>query len=434
MTKIDIISGFLGAGKTTFISQLIKAALHKEKVVLIENEFGEIGIDGGFLQDSGIEIREMNQGCICCSLVGDFETSLSEVITKYAPDRIIIEPSGVGKLSDIIGAVKKVSANLEVELNAAVTIVDAKKAKMYARNFGEFFENQIQYAGNVVLSRTDIATEQKVEEAVGIVRGINKDCKIITTPIAELDGDTLLDIISQPDHLEEEMMKEVMERLEEHEHHHHHDDDDEEHEHHHHHHHDGGECDDEECECHHHHDDDDEEHEHHHHHHHDGEECDDEECECHHHHDDDDEEHEHHHHHHDGEECDDPECECHHHHEGEHHDGEVHVHNHHHHHHHHHDGEHDADEIFTSWGLETPAKYTIEKVEEILHKMSETEEFGQVIRCKGMLPQEGSEKWIHFDMVPEQVDIREGSASYTGKVVVIGADLKEDLIKAAFVG
>ncbi|MGO4971781.1 CobW family GTP-binding protein [[Clostridium] aminophilum] len=400
MTKIDIISGFLGAGKTTFISQLIKAALHKEKVVLIENEFGEIGIDGGFLQDSGIEIREMNQGCICCSLVGDFETSLSEVITKYAPDRIIIEPSGVGKLSDIIGAVKKVSANLEVELNAAVTIVDAKKAKMYARNFGEFFENQIQYAGNVVLSRTDIATEQKVEEAVGIVRGINKDCKIITTPIAELDGDTLLDIISQPDNLEEEMMKEVMERLEEHEHHHHHDDDDEEHEHHHHHHHDGGECDDEECECHHHHDDDDEEHEHHHHHHHDGEECDDEECECHHH-------------------------------EGEHHDGEVHVHNHH---HHHHDGEHDADEIFTSWGLETPAKYTREKVEEILHKMSETGEFGQVIRCKGMLPQEGSEKWIHFDMVPEQVDIREGSASYTGKVVVIGADLKEDLIKAAFVG
>ena len=391
MTKIDIISGFLGAGKTTFISQLIKAAFHKEKVVLIENEFGEIGIDGGFLQDSGIEIREMNQGCICCSLVGDFETSLSEVITKYAPDRIIIEPSGVGKLSDIIGAVKKVSANLEVELNAAVTIVDAKKAKMYARNFGEFFENQIQYAGNVVLSRTDIATEQKIEEAVGIVRGINKDCKIITTPIAELDGDTLLDIISQPDNLEEEMMKEVMERLEEH---------------HHHHHHDGEECDDEECECHHHHhDDDDEEHEHH------------------------------HHHHHDGEECDDPECECHHHHEGEHHDGEVHVHNHHHHHHHHHhDGEHDADEIFTSWGLETPAKYTREKVEEILHKMSETEEFGQVIRCKGMLPQEGSEKWIHFDMVPEQVDIREGSASYTGKVVVIGADLKEDLIKAAFVG
>ena len=388
MTKIDIISGFLGAGKTTFISQLIKAALHREKVVLIENEFGEIGIDGGFLQDSGIEIREMNQGCICCSLVGDFETSLSEVITKYAPDRIIIEPSGVGKLSDIIGAVKKVSANLEVELNAAVTIVDAKKAKMYARNFGEFFENQIQYAGNVVLSRTDIATEQKIEEAVGIVRGINKDCKIITTPIAELDGDTLLDIISQPDNLEEEMMKEVMERLEEHEHHHHDHDDD-----------------DEECECHHHHhDDDDEEHEHH------------------------------HHHHHDGEECDDPECECHHHHEGEHHDGEVHVHNHHHHHHHHHDGEHDADEIFTSWGLETPAKYTREKVEEILHKMSETEEFGQVIRCKGMLPQEGSEKWIHFDMVPEQVDIREGSASYTGKVVVIGADLKEDLIKAAFVG
>lgn len=363
MTKIDIISGFLGAGKTTFIQKLIREALRGQKVVLIENEFGEIGIDGGFLKDAGIEIREMNQGCICCSLVGDFETSLHEVIEKYAPDRIIIEPSGVGKLSDIIGAVKSVSANLDVELNAAVTIVDAKKAKMYARNFGEFFNNQIQYAGTVVLSRTDIADEKKIEEAVGIVRGINPDAVIITTPEEELTGEQLLDIISRPDTMEEDMMREVMERVKEHEHEHDDDDDDD---------------DDDACEC------------------------------GHHHHDEDD--------------------------EGEHHDGEVHIHNHHHHHHHHHGEDHDADEIFTSWGLETPHSFTREKLDGILKRMSESDEFGTIIRCKGMLPTAEAGKWMHFDMVPEQYEIRDGAADYTGKVVVIGSDLKEDALKRAFVG
>ncbi len=413
MTKIDIISGFLGAGKTTFIQKLLDEALREEQVVLIENEFGEIGIDSGFLKESGIEIREMNQGCICCSLVGDFETSLKEVVDTYHPDRIIIEPSGVGKLSDIIGAVKTVSANMDVELHAAVTVVDAKKAKMYARNFGEFFNNQITYAGAVVLSRTDIADAKKVEEAVAIVKGLNPQATVITTPMAELGGALLLDIISRPDNMEEEMLREVMERVKEHEHeheHHHHDEDD----------------DDEECCCHHHHHDDDDE---------------DEECHHHHHHHDDDDEDEecHHHHHHHDDDDDDEECCCHHHdHEHEHdHDHEedgVHVHNHHHHHHHHHGDEHDADEIFTSWGLETPHAFDRAKLEEILKKMSETEEFGTIIRCKGMLPTGEAGKWMYFDMVPEQYEIREGAPEYTGKVVVIGADLKEDALKEAFVG
>ena len=382
MTKIDIISGFLGAGKTTFIQKLLDEALREEQVVLIENEFGEIGIDSGFLKESGIEIREMNQGCICCSLVGDFETSLKEVVDTYHPDRIIIEPSGVGKLSDIIGAVKTVSANMDVELHAAVTVVDAKKAKMYARNFGEFFNNQITYAGAVVLSRTDIADAKKVEEAVAIVKGLNPQATVITTPMAELGGALLLDIISRPDNMEEEMLREVMERVKEHEH---------EHEHHHHH------------------DDVDEDEECHHHHHHDDDDDDDEECCCHHH----DHEHEHDH---------------------DHEEDGVHVHNHHHHHHHHHGDEHDADEIFTSWGLETPHAFDRAKLEEILKKMSETEEFGTIIRCKGMLPTGEAGKWMYFDMVPEQYEIREGAPEYTGKVVVIGADLKEDALKEAFVG
>ena len=389
MTKIDIISGFLGAGKTTFIQKLLDEALREEQVVLIENEFGEIGIDSGFLKESGIEIREMNQGCICCSLVGDFETSLKEVVDTYHPDRIIIEPSGVGKLSDIIGAVKTVSEGMDVELHAAVTVVDAKKAKMYARNFGEFFNNQIEYAGAVVLSRTDIADEKKVEEAVAIVREHNPNATVITTPMAELTGPQLLDIISRPDNMEEEMLREVMERVKEHEHEHDHDhDEDEEEEHHHHHHHD---------------DDEDEE-----------------ECHHHHHHDDEDEEEEHHHHHHDHEE-----------HEEE--DG-VRVHNHHHHHHHHHGEDHDADEIFTSWGLETPHAFDRAKLEEILKKMSETQEFGMIVRCKGMLSTGEAGKWMYFDMVPEQYEIRDGAPEYTGKVVVIGADLKEDALKEAFVG
>jgi G3E family GTPase len=394
MTEIDIISGFLGAGKTTFIQKLIREALKGQKVVLIENEFGEIGIDGGFLKDAGIEIREMNQGCICCSLVGDFETSLREVIEKYTPDRIIIEPSGVGKLSDIIGAVKSVSENLDVELNAAVTIVDAKKAKMYARNFGEFFNNQIQYAGAVVLSRTDIADEKKIEEAVEIVRGINPKAVIITTPEDELSGEQLMDIISRPDTMEEDMMREVMERVREHEHEH--DDDDDEDEHHHHHDEDGHHHEDEEHH-HHHHDEEDEEHHHHHH--------------------DEEEDEEHHHHDHD-EDGDDG----------------VHIHNHHHHHHHHHGEDHDADEIFTSWGLETPHAFTREKLDSILQRMSSSDEFGTIIRCKGMLPTAEAGKWMYFDMVPEQFEIRDGAADYTGKVVVIGADLREDALKKAFVG
>ncbi|MCR5369728.1 MAG: GTP-binding protein [Clostridium sp.] len=386
MTKIDIISGFLGAGKTTFIQKLLDEALRGEQVVLIENEFGEIGIDSGFLKESGIEIREMNQGCICCSLVGDFETSLKEVVDTYHPDRIIIEPSGVGKLSDIIGAVKTVSADMDVELHAAVTVVDAKKAKMYARNFGEFFNNQISYAGAVVLSRTDIADEKKVEEAVAVVKEQNPTAVVVTTPMAELTGEQLLDIISRPDTMEEEMLREVMERVKEHEHEHDHDHDEDEDEHEHHHHH---------------HDEDEDEHEHEHHHHH---------------HDDDDDEEEHHHDHDD--------------------DGDgVHVHNHHHHHHHHHHGgDHDADEIFTTWGLETPHAFDRAKLEEILRKMSGTEEFGMVIRCKGMLPTGESGKWMYFDMVPEQYEIRDGAPEYTGKVVVIGSDLKEDALKQAFVG
>ncbi len=386
MTKIDIISGFLGAGKTTFIQKLLDEALRGEQVVLIENEFGEIGIDSGFLKESGIEIREMNQGCICCSLVGDFETSLKEVVDTYHPDRIIIEPSGVGKLSDIIGAVKTVSADMDVELHAAVTVVDAKKAKMYARNFGEFFNNQISYAGAVVLSRTDIADEKKVEEAVAVVKEQNPTAVVVTTPMAELTGEQLLDIISRPDTMEEEMLREVMERVKEHEHEHDHDHDE---------------------------DEDEDEHEHHHHHH-----------------DEDEDEHEHHHHHHDD---DDDEEEHHHDHDD---DGDgVHVHNHHHHHHHHHHGgDHDADEIFTTWGLETPHAFDRAKLEEILRKMSETEEFGMVIRCKGMLPTGESGKWMYFDMVPEQYEIRDGAPEYTGKVVVIGSDLKEDALKQAFVG
>lgn len=407
MTSIDIVSGFLGAGKTTFIQKLLNEALKTEKVVLIENEFGEIGIDGGFLKDSGIEIREMNQGCICCSLVGDFETSLSEVVEKYHPDRIIIEPSGVGKLSDIIGAVKSIAGKLEVELHAAVTVVDAQKAKLYSKNFGEFFNNQIQYAGAVVLSRTDVAKEEKVNEAVEIIKALNPQATVITTPAAELSGAQLMEIISKPDNMEEEMLREVMARVKEHEHHHH--DEDEEHE----------------C-CHHHHDDEDgEEHEHHHHHHH--------------HHDEDEEEHEHHHHYDENGNC----C-CGHHHdedeeEHEHHHHEdapegVQIHNHHHHHHHHHgEGEHDADEIFTSWGLETVHAFDRQKLESILAEMAESEKYGMVVRCKGML-KDTDGQWMYFDLVPGETEIRQGSPEYTGKVVVIGANLNEALLKEAFVG
>ena len=342
MTKIDIISGFLGAGKTTFIKKLLKEAIAGEKVVLIENEFGEIGIDGGFLKDSGIEIREMNSGCICCSLVGDFGRSLNEVLTKYTPDRVIIEPSGVGKLSDVMKAVCDVAGEIDVVLNGSVTVVDAQKCKMYMKNFGEFFNNQIESAGTIVLSRTDVADADKVAQCVEMIREKNPKAAIVTTPIDKLTGEQLLAIIEKPtDDMAEKLLEEVKEGHHHHHdddeecccghHHHHHEDDDDEDEHEHHHHHD----DDEECGCghHHHHDDDDDEDEHEHHHHHD----DDEECGCghhHHHHEDDDDEDEHHHH--------DGECGC----------G--------HHHHHHHD--HDADEVFTSWGLETNRTITKEKL------------------------------------------------------------------------
>ena len=416
MTKIDIISGFLGAGKTTFIKKLLKEAIAGEKVVLIENEFGEIGIDGGFLKDSGIEIREMNSGCICCSLVGDFGRSLNEVLTKYTPDRVIIEPSGVGKLSDVMKAVCDVAGEIDVVLNGSVTVVDAQKCKMYMKNFGEFFNNQIESAGTIVLSRTDVADADKVAQCVEMIREKNPKAAIVTTPIDKLTGEQLLEIIEKPtDDMAEKLLEEVKEG-----HHHHHDDDDEE------------------CCCghhHHHHDDDDDdedEHEHHHHHH-----DDDEECGCghhHHHHDDDDDdedEHEHHHHHHD----DDEECGCGHHH---HHDDDDDEHEHHHHHdgecgcgHHHHHHDHDADEVFTSWGLETNRTITKEKLESLLQELAHSEKYGQVLRAKGMLP-DADGTWYYFDLVPEETEIRTGAPIYTGKVCVIGSNLKEDELKAAF--
>ena len=396
MTKIDVFSGFLGAGKTTLIKKLLKEALDGSKTVLIGNEFGEIGIDGGFLKEAGIEIKEMNSGCICCSLVGDFGTSLREVIETYAPERILIEPSGVGKLSDVLKAVDDVAVTLNVQVNSAVAVVDASKAKMYIKNFGEFFINQIAYAGTIILSRTDKVTPEKLEECVALIREHNQKATIITTPLEQLDGKAVLETIEGADSLDE-MMKEMLERAKE-EH--------EEHEHHHHHH-------DEECGCgcHHDHDEDDEdeeEHEHHHHHHDDEDE---EEHEHHHHHhdDEDEEEHEHHHHHHDDEECG---CGCHHDHE----------HGHHHHHH--------ADEVFTSWGKETPAKFTPEKIESILTAL-DSGEYGSILRAKGMVPAEDG-TWIYYDYVPEEHDIRTGKPEVTGKICVIGAELKEDKLEELF--
>ncbi len=383
MTQIDIISGFLGAGKTTFIQKLLQEALKGENVVLIENEFGEIGIDSGFLKNSGIEIREMNQGCICCSLVGDFETSLKEVIEKYQPDRILIEPSGVGKLSDILSAVKTVSANLPVHLDGAVTVVDASKAKLYNKNFGEFFDDQIRFATTVVLSRTDTAKEEKVEEAVAIVRKVNPKANLITTPIQALSGGKLLEIIGHEENLEEALLEEVREKAA-----HHHD--------HHHHHHHHGEEEHEHCSCGHHHDE--EEHEHCHHH----DEEEHEHCSCGHHHDE--EEHEHGPHH-DGEEQEHHHCSCGH--------------------------DHDADEVFDSIGLEIFKKVSRDKLEEILEEMAEGSSYGGIVRAKGMLQLEDG-KWIQFDMVPEQVEIRDGSPESIGKFVVIGTELNKEKIKAIF--
>ena len=398
MTKIDVFSGFLGAGKTTLIKKLLKEALDGSKTVLIENEFGEIGIDGGFLKEAGIEIKEMNSGCICCSLVGDFGTSLKEVIETYAPERILIEPSGVGKLSDVLKAVEDVAADLQVQVNSAVAVVDASKAKMYIKNFGEFFINQIEFAGTIILSRTDKVNEAKLNECVQLIREHNAKATIITTPLSELDGKAILETIEGADTLDD-MMKEMMEQIhEEHEHHHH------EHEgHEHHHHHEEEEC--PVCGGHHHHDEEHEGHEHHHHH--EEEEC--PVCGGHHHHDEEHEEHEHHHHH--------EEHEHHHDHDHDHECGCGH--------HHHH-----ADEVFTSWGKETPAKFTVEKIESILTAL-DSGEYGAILRSKGMVPAEDG-TWIYFDYVPEEHDIRTGKPEVTGKLCVIGAELKEDKLEELF--
>lgn len=362
MTKIDIISGFLGAGKTTLIKKLLSEALKGQQVVLIENEFGEIGIDGGFLKESGIEIREMNSGCICCSLVGDFGTSLKEVIDTYHPDRIVIEPSGVGKLSDVIRAVQNVRTDAEISLNSYTTVVDVNKCKMYMRNFGEFFENQLQYAKTIILSRTDTpkATDEKVEKAVELIRSVNQDAVIITTPIEKLEGSQILETMEHGLDKEPEICPVCG-----HEHDDHHHDGECGHEHHHHH---DGECG----------------HEHHHHH--------DEEC---------GHEHDDHHHH-------DEECGC--------------GHDHHHHH---------ADEVFTSWGKETPRKFSREELQEILEKLSQEESFGVILRAKGMVDSPSGE-WFYFDMVPEEYEIREGAPQVTGRLCVIGSKLDEDRIAKLF--
>ena len=389
MAKIDIISGFLGAGKTTLIKKLIQDVFAGQKVVLIENEFGEIGIDGGFLKEAGINITEMNSGCICCSLVGDFSEALKKVVEEFHPDHIIIEPSGVGKLSDIRSAIENTSKECDLEIGSLVTVADVKKAKMYMKNFGEFYNNQIESAGSIILSRTQDASKEKIDEAIRLIREKNPDATIITTPWDELNGKTIHDAMEQSVSLADQLLAEM--EHEEHEHHHEH----EEHEHHH---------DHEEHEHHH----DHEEHEHHH-------------------------EHEEHEHHHDHEEHE-------HHHDHEEHthqpdeNGTViyHSHDHEHHHHHHHGG-HDADEVFQSWGAESPKTYTDEEIARILKTLSESTEetYGAILRSKGMVPRPDG-TWIHFDMVPEETQIRTGAADYTGRIVVIGAGLKEDKIQELF--
>ena len=393
MTKIDIVSGFLGAGKTTLIKKLLAEAYPGEKLVLIENEFGEINIDGGFLKESGIQISEMSAGCICCSLVGDFNKSLKQVSAQFHPDRILIEPSGVGKLSDVIVAVENTAAeDPELKLNSFVTVADATKVKVYMKNFGEFYNNQIESAGTIILSRTQKLTEEKLQAAVAMLREKNPDAAIITTPWDELDGKTILRAIEKVSLADELLAKMRAEHeAEEAEHHHHHHHDEDEHEHHHHHDHDEDECDDPDCACHHHHDDDEDDHDHEHHHHHDH----------------DHEEHEHHHHHdHDGDECDDPDCCCH---------------DHHHHHH--------ADEVFTSWGVETPKTFTAQGIDHILEEL-DSGEYGKILRAKGIV--NGEDGWLEFDYVPEEHDVRPGHPDYTGRLCVIGAELKEDALKTLF--
>ena len=388
MTKIDVFSGFLGAGKTTLIKKLITEAYAGEKLVLIENEFGEIGIDGGFMKEAGVQVNEMNSGCICCSLVGDFKTSLTQVLEQFAPDRILIEPSGVGKLSDVIKAVQQVESD-SVKLNSFTTVADAGKCKVYSKNFGEFYNDQLEHAGCIILSRTDGVAQDKLDAVLNVIREKNDKAAIIITPWNELDGKQILHamehrhtIHDELEHLAEETCS-VCGHLHEHEHHHHHHHDDacdcHEHEHHHHHHHD------EACDCH--------EHEHRHHHHHD------EECDCH--------EHEHHHpHHHHDEECD------------------CHEHGHHHHHHH-------ADDVFTSWGTETVNAYSADDIRNALLQLSDEHRFGVVLRAKGIV--EGTDgAWIHFDYVPDGIDVRNGGADVIGKLCVIGAAIHEDALKELF--
>ena len=378
MTKIDIVSGFLGAGKTTLIKKLLAEAFQGEKLVLIENEFGEISIDGGFLKDSGVQISEMSSGCICCSLVGDFDRALKDVHEQVHPDRILIEPSGVGKLSDVIVAVENAVKDVpDMQLNSFVTVADATKVKVYMKNFGEFYNNQIESAGTIILSRTQRLSQEKLEAAVALLREKNPTAAILTTPWDALDGMTILSAIekvSLADELLAKMRAEHEADEEEHHHHHHHDDEDE-HEH---------------C-CHHHdHDDDDDDHDH---------------C-CHHHHDHDEDEHEHHHHHHDGEECDDPECGCHHHH-------------------------HHADEVFVSWGAETVKPFTEDELERILTAL-DGGEYGAILRAKGIVAAADGGQWLHYDFVPEEHQIRRGPADYTGRLCVIGSGLKEDKLRQLF--
>ena len=400
MTKIDIFSGFLGAGKTTLIRKLISEAFKGEKLVLIENEFGEIAIDGGFLQDAGIEITEMSQGCICCSLVGDFGKALRQVLETYHPDRILIEPSGVGKLSDVIRAVQNLHME-DVTLNSFTTVADANKCKMYMKNFGEFYNDQIEHANSIILSRTDGIKPEKLEACVALLREHNQNATIITTPWDQLTGAQILETMEHKNTLEEELK--LLAEETEHEHHHH---DHEEH--------------DEHCTCHDHHDDDDDEHEHHHHDHEEHDEhC---TCGCHDHHDDDEDEHEHHHHHdHDHEEHDEHcTCGCHDHD----HDHDEHDHEHHHHHHH-------ADEAFTSWGTETTRKFTKDEIEHILEELDNSEKYGMILRAKGIVAGRDGE-WIHFDYVPEETSVRNGSAGVIGRLCVIGSHINEAAIEALF--
>jgi len=425
MTKIDIFSGFLGAGKTTLIKKLIQEAFAGERLVLIENEFGEIGIDGGFMKDAGIEVTEMNSGCICCSLVGDFGEALEKVLETYHPDRILIEPSGVGKLSDVIRAVQNLKVD-GVEMNSFTTVADANKCKMYMKNFGEFFNNQIEHAGCIVLSRTDGMGEEKLAAIVALLREHNTDATVITTPWGALSGTVILEAMERRNTLAAELERLAAEAA-------HHDDDD-----------------DDECECEHHHhhhdgdDDDDEDGHEHHHHHHDDDDDDDEDGHKHHHHhhddddDDDEDEHEHHHHHHDDDDDDDEDEHEHHHHHHDDDDEDGHEHHHHHHydengecscgHHHHH---HHADEVFTSWGTETARKFTAEEIRAALTLLDNAEKYGVVLRAKGIVAaQDGS--WIHFDHVPGEADVRTGSAAVLGRLCVIGSKLNEEALKQLF--